>query len=276
VTLGGSQVALCPATDQRGYTSAAATACDAGAVQTSGRPLTLKDSAIPGSFNHTGQKIAYHYQVTNTDAGTMTGIIVTDPAVPAVSCPAASLAPGASETCTGHYTITSADLAAGTVSDTATASGSADGVLGDSNTAKVTVREGWPPVVSGIHQPAAHAAEGYYLGVTGNTWSLTVTHPGTGKVAFTGTITLNAGAFSRLTRLNLGSGGSVTVSQHKTLTFSFTDSGTVKGIQFVTGPANTSISFALGIGANPATANQLYLGRKHTHPSSGSPLTFTR
>ena len=38
VTLGGSKVTLCPATDQRGYASAAGAKCDAGAVQTTGHP----------------------------------------------------------------------------------------------------------------------------------------------------------------------------------------------------------------------------------------------
>ena len=37
VTLGGSQVRLCPAIDQRGFASAAGAKCDAGAVQTTGR-----------------------------------------------------------------------------------------------------------------------------------------------------------------------------------------------------------------------------------------------
>jgi uncharacterized repeat protein (TIGR01451 family) len=41
VTLGGSQVGLCPAVDQRGAASAAGAACDVGAVQTTGSPTTV-------------------------------------------------------------------------------------------------------------------------------------------------------------------------------------------------------------------------------------------
>jgi len=38
ITLGSNHVALCPAVDQRGYASATGSKCDAGAVQTTGRP----------------------------------------------------------------------------------------------------------------------------------------------------------------------------------------------------------------------------------------------
>jgi hypothetical protein len=75
---------------------------------------------------------------------------MTDPAVPAVSCPAPVLASGTSETCTGSYTTTSADLAAGKITDTATAAGAtSNGVPVAFNAAAVTVAEGWPPAVSG-------------------------------------------------------------------------------------------------------------------------------
>jgi hypothetical protein len=139
----------------------------------------------------------------------------------------------------------------------------------------VTVPEGWPPAVTGIRQPAAHAAEGYYLGVTGSTWTLIATHPGTGKTIFTGTVTLNAGAFRDIDPIQLESSDSVHASG-KTLTFRFTDYGDIDGVQFTTTPANTTITFTLSIGGHPATASQLFLGSKPTHPASGSPLTFTR
>jgi uncharacterized repeat protein (TIGR01451 family) len=281
VSLGGRQVTLCPATDQRGYATATSSACDAGAVQTAGSPpvLALKDSATPGSFNQAGQVITYSYKVTNTGAGALTGIAVTDPAVPGVSCPA-SLPPGTSVICTGSYITTSADLAAGKITDTATASAAAtNGVPVASATATVTVHQGWPPVVTGVYRPSASAAEGYYLGVNGSTWSLFVTPPDTGKLAYTGTVTLNAGAFTSLTRVHLGPNDSAQIS-HKTLTFHLTDTAAVKGIRFATTAPATSITFTLDIGGAPANGIQLYLGGLSTPAGaagfSGSPVTFTR
>jgi hypothetical protein len=59
------------------------------------------------------------------------------------------------------------------------------------------------PQVSRRQPYPAHTAEGYYLGVKGSTRSLIVTHPGVGKVIFTGTVTLNAGVFRHLTTVKL-------------------------------------------------------------------------
>jgi uncharacterized repeat protein (TIGR01451 family) len=254
--------------------AAVAVAAGASIIGGSSPALTLTDSATPGSFNQAGQVISYSYKVSNTGAGTLTGIAVTDPAVPGVSCRAASLVPGASEICTGSYTTTSADLAAGKVTDTATAA-TATGVPVNSNPATVTVPEGWPPLVSGIDRPAAHAAEGYYLGVTGSTWSLIVTHPDNGKVVFTGTVTLNAGAFRNLTPVQLESSDSSQAS-HKTLTFHLANFGDIDGVRFATSPADTAITFTLNIGGHPAAASQIFLGGAPTHPRNGSPLAFHR
>ncbi|MCB0913854.1 MAG: hypothetical protein KDB60_19790, partial [Propionibacteriaceae bacterium] len=50
--------------------------------------------------------ISYEFLVTNTGNVTLTGVVVNDPLVGPVSCPATTLAPGASTTCTATYVLT--------------------------------------------------------------------------------------------------------------------------------------------------------------------------
>ena len=112
------------------------------ATVTSG--LTLDKTTTSTGYNAAGQSIPYSYVVTNTGNATLAGpVTVTDNRV-SVTCPAGSLAPGASITCTATYTTTQADITAGSVTNTATAS--ANGVT--SNTDSVTVVSTFvPPVV---------------------------------------------------------------------------------------------------------------------------------
>ena len=76
-----------------------------------------------------GDTIGYRFVVTNTGAVTLTDVAVDDPKTGPVDCPTTTLAPGASVSCFSAYTITQADVDAGTVDNTATAS--ATGPAGD-------------------------------------------------------------------------------------------------------------------------------------------------
>ena len=78
-----------------------------------------------GGYSQAGDTIDYSYLVTNTGPDTETGIQINDNKIPtaAITCPSSSLASGASETCTGTYTVTQADVDAGSVTNTATAAG---------------------------------------------------------------------------------------------------------------------------------------------------------
>ena len=84
------------------------------------RPDRLETSTGYGSA---GQTVPFNYLVTDTGTTTLTGVSVSDTVVPSVSCPSTTLAPGASETCTGSYTVTSGAVDAGSLTSTATASG---------------------------------------------------------------------------------------------------------------------------------------------------------
>jgi uncharacterized repeat protein (TIGR01451 family) len=83
---------------------------------------TSTTSYVDGGYSAAGDTINYTYAVTNTGPDPVTGIQVNDNLIPSadISCPSSSLAGGASETCTGTYTVTQADVDAGSVTNTAT------------------------------------------------------------------------------------------------------------------------------------------------------------
>nr|WP_277352197.1 isopeptide-forming domain-containing fimbrial protein [Knoellia sp. DB2414S] len=90
-----------------------------------------------------GETVDYEFTVTNTGTVTVSGLRVTDPKLGDVTCPVTALAPGASATCTaGAYTVTQADVDAGSVQNNATASGTPAGggetVSGTSSTSTPT------------------------------------------------------------------------------------------------------------------------------------------
>jgi uncharacterized repeat protein (TIGR01451 family) len=79
-----------------------------------------------------GQVITYSFVATNTGTVTLTNVGIVEGAfsgtgaLSAITCPAgaALLAPGAQVTCTATYTVTAADLEAGSISNTATGTAS--------------------------------------------------------------------------------------------------------------------------------------------------------
>ncbi|MGP8060627.1 MAG: beta strand repeat-containing protein, partial [Acidimicrobiales bacterium] len=89
--------------------------------------LTLTKSTSSTGYTAAGQVIPYNYLVDNTGNNAVTGLTVTDNKIPTVNCPSSSLAAGADETCTASYTTTAADVAAGSVTNIATANATDSG-----------------------------------------------------------------------------------------------------------------------------------------------------
>lgn len=142
--------------------------------------LTLKKTAKAASYT-AGQTLTYDFQVTNTGNVTITDPVIDEGSfsgsgtLSAVTCPAStSLAPGQSSTCTASYTITAADVAKGTITNTATATASApEGVTAptsNASSARVVTASapgsgptspgGAPSDPSGAAQPSDPTASG--------------------------------------------------------------------------------------------------------------------
>ncbi|MGL5811402.1 MAG: beta strand repeat-containing protein, partial [Nocardioides sp.] len=124
-------------------TGADVTAEDSTDAPILGEPLiTLDKTAGTPSGTNAGDTIAYEFLVTNTGNVTLDPVSVDDPKVAgngqSVTCPVTTLAPAAATTCTATYTLTQADVDAGQVINTATASGTPPGG-GDPVTAEDTV-----------------------------------------------------------------------------------------------------------------------------------------
>ncbi|WP_159012329.1 DUF7507 domain-containing protein [Streptomyces sp. NRRL F-5123] len=107
--------------------------------------LRLEKSADDSRVYRAGDEVTYTYTVTNTGNATLTGVGVTDDLVPDVTCEATTLAPGASTTCTGTYTVTPEDAARGNVVNVAAAHGESGGREVVSEPDSVTLRAAEKP-----------------------------------------------------------------------------------------------------------------------------------
>jgi uncharacterized repeat protein (TIGR01451 family) len=115
--------------------------------------ISIKQTASPGTATTAGTTVHLRFVVKNTGNRPLTGVTVHDglPGLSAISCPSGTLAVGQAETCTASYQVTAADVAAGRILSTATATGTGPTdapVASGPSTATVTLslREAWLPV----------------------------------------------------------------------------------------------------------------------------------
>ena len=116
--------------------------------------LSIGKTALPATYSTVGQVISYSFQVTNSGNVTLSGpFTVSDDQASDESCPAtASLAPGASITCSASYTVTQGDLNAGSVTNIAAATNGTVTSPPDSET--VTAVQVVDPAVTKSGDPA--------------------------------------------------------------------------------------------------------------------------
>jgi uncharacterized repeat protein (TIGR01451 family)/LPXTG-motif cell wall-anchored protein len=94
------------------------------------KALSITKSAAPSSYDATGDTITYTYTLTNTgsialgpDQFTITDNKINAGAPFSCGAPGTTLAIGASVTCSATYTVTAADVSAGSIANVATGSG---------------------------------------------------------------------------------------------------------------------------------------------------------
>jgi len=126
-----------------------------------------------------GDVISYTYKVTNTGNESLRAVTVDDPTLGAVTCPEATLSPGASERCSAlaTHTVDSSDVAQGDVTDTASASGTASSGSVTSAPSTAVVKTGGPvPQATPVGTPPPAPPPGTST-VTLTTTSVTPTNP---------------------------------------------------------------------------------------------------
>ncbi len=92
-----------------------------------------------------GDVVTWTFRATNTGTVSLSGMRIDDPSVDGISCSSTHLAPGATATCTAAHTVSAADVKAGSVTTTATATGVDPGgaaVTSDPASADATVTVG--------------------------------------------------------------------------------------------------------------------------------------
>jgi len=100
---------------------------DATVTATQSPALTLAKTADPTTVAAVGDAVSYTFTVTNTGNVTVTGVGIDEQdfsgsgTLSAIDCPTDPLAPGDSVECTASYAVTQADLDAGSITNTATA-----------------------------------------------------------------------------------------------------------------------------------------------------------
>ena len=149
-----------------------------GPVVTGGIVLTKTSS--PSPFGAVGTTVSYGFSVKNNTNVTVTGLSVSDPSLPSLSCTFSNVLPGATTAaaCTGiGRTVTQADIDAGQIVNTASASGSASGTPVSDNASRTTIGPAKTPSLSvvktsttasfnAVNDPVEY---GYVVKNTGNT-----------------------------------------------------------------------------------------------------------
>jgi uncharacterized repeat protein (TIGR01451 family) len=144
--------------------------------------LSFAKRGLTADFDMAGDVLSYEFDVANTGATTLTNVSVTDSLIASVSCPLTTLAPGASMVCSAQYTVTQADVDAGSVTNNASAGADGpDGTPLAPQTDSVTTDGQVAPAFTLVKASTATAFD-----TVGTVLDYTYTVTNTGNVTITG------------------------------------------------------------------------------------------
>jgi len=194
--------------------------------------LSMVKTPLTTSFTAVGDTLDYEFVVTNSGNTTITSpISISDSRIPNVNCPAlpsGGLLPGISVTCTGSDTVTQADIDAGSVTNTASAT---DGTTtSPDETATVNGQQIGDFTLDKVAQSTDFAAVGDVLSydyIVRNTGNVTMTNPVTVIDDKIGTVPCPA-----LPAGGLVPGNSLTCSATYTVTQADIDVGAVTNVAY--------------------------------------------
>ena len=186
-----------------------------------------------------GDTISYTFAVTNTGNVTLTNVVVTDSKVTVTGGPIASLAAGATDTTTfsGSYTLTQADIDAGTFTNVATATGTPPVGSNVSDTDDDTQTLVAAPALAVVKSasPKTYSAVGQ-----GITYTFAVTNTGNVTLTSVKIDDVRLGVANLVvTPATLGPGQIGTAQAAYTISQSDLDAGTVANVATATGTPPT-------------------------------------
>jgi len=127
--------------------------------------LAIDKSSTTTQITAAGQVVPYTYLVSNNGNVALTGVTVADDKVASVSCPATTLAVGASMTCTGSHTVTQAEMnAGGNLTNIATADSDQTGPVTD--TVSIPISQTRSLSITKQASPASYSAVGQVINYT--------------------------------------------------------------------------------------------------------------
>jgi Flp pilus assembly protein TadG len=224
------------------------------------KPLVLSISASPDTANAIGQVITYTYRLRNAGVTNLTSpYSISDDTVTTIDCSGATspLAPGATTSCTGTYTITQADADAGSVLNYATATARLSGTPVTSNVASTSVLVAGIPKIS-----LSISASPNPNTVLGSAINYTYTIQNTGTLSLTGPFTITDDKYPTLVDCSgatspLAPGASTTCTHSHTVTQDDLDNGSIINTATVTANAGAQL-----VTSNPVYATVI----THTNP----------